>query len=140
MRCIAAIRDSRGAVEGDAIEVPIEHDAKAVRLKGWLVKPKARTHFGAVVIMHGWEGLNIPGWTQAQRWSRWFNEQGFAAFILDSFTGRGLIDVCGNNNTKLPVERMQDLSAAAARLSGIPGVEAGADRRLRYFLWWMECG
>jgi dienelactone hydrolase len=123
MRCITALHDSRGTAAGEAIVVPIGQGAKAVQLKGWLVRPKARDRFGVVIILHRCDGLNLPGWNQALRWARWFNEQGFGAFILDGFTGRGLISVCGKQTTSLPSEQLQDLPATAARLAKVPGVD-----------------
>jgi hypothetical protein len=106
------------------VEIPPENAADGFHLKGWLVTPKTAPHHGAVVIMHGCNGLNQGGWGHALQWASWLNRQGLAALILDSFAPRGLDNICGQGR-KLPGgERAQDLAAAARYLTAMPGIAA----------------
>jgi dienelactone hydrolase len=94
------------------IEIPLDSGENDIRLTGWLATPKDRSHYGAVVILHGCNGLDAPGWQHAFRWAEWFHGQGLATLILDSFTRRELSNVCGAG-TELPArERVRDLIAA----------------------------
>ena len=65
---------------------------KPVRLAGELRLPLAQTErFPAVILAHHSGGVNAVTF----RWAQELNDIGVAAFIMDSFTGRGIHDLAG---------------------------------------------
>jgi dienelactone hydrolase len=66
-----------------------------VDLSASLTTPSGKGPFPAAVLMHACGGLSsttgIPGW------EGWFYRHGYATLTVDSFTGRGWSNVCGNS-------------------------------------------
>jgi dienelactone hydrolase len=67
-------------------------DARPDVVAGELRVPTGMDRVPAVVIVHGGVGVG----DHEDNWAREFNEMGVAAFILDSFTGRGVADTRAN--------------------------------------------
>ena len=62
---------------------------KPVIIGGELRLPKTATQkFPMVILIHGSAGISAA----TDRWAQELNSIGVAAFILDAFTGRGIID------------------------------------------------
>jgi dienelactone hydrolase len=57
------------------------------RVGGALRLPKGNERVPAVILVHGSAGIGA----NADRWAREFNKIGVAAFLLDCFTGRGIV-------------------------------------------------
>jgi dienelactone hydrolase len=89
-----------------------------------LILPQGAPPFPAVVVMHGCNGVSSNTRVWARRLASW----GYAALIIDSFSSRGLAQVCDGSRALTGVERARDAFAAAAYLrsrSEIDGLRIG---------------
>ena len=89
-----------------------DKDGKAVTLAGELRLPRsASDRLPAVILVHGSLGTG----SREDFWAKYFNEMGIASFVIDSFSGRGLVDVnpdqeqLGRFNMVLDVYRAYDV-------------------------------
>ena len=82
--------------------------ADPVDLSGDLRFPSGSGPFPAVVLAHGCEGLGNAeaGWAPVLR------EWGYATFVIDSFLGRGLKEVCTSATTLTGTQRIPDAYGA----------------------------
>ena len=97
------------------VRVPVEQGGRTVQLAAQLFKPATTTgSVPAVAIFHGCGG---PGQNTA-RMAGLLASWGYAALVVDSFSARGLKDVCGRNwPTQADAEaRAHDIDAALAWL------------------------
>lgn len=62
------------------------NDGIPARIGAELRLPSGTTKVAAVILVHGSDGIGA----NVDRWARELNEIGIAAFLLDSFTGRGI--------------------------------------------------
>lgn len=93
---------------------------RPVTVAGELRLPKGNTDkFPAVVLIHGSGG--VSGATD--RWAHELNAVGVAAFILDSFTGRGIVNTNSDQSQLDSIAMMHDAFAALDRLSTHPRVD-----------------
>jgi len=108
------------------VRVPVEQGGRAVQLAAQLFKPantalNATGRVPAVAIFHGCGG---PGQNTA-RMAGLLASWGYAALVVDSFSARGLKDICGRNwPTQADAEaRAGDIDAALAWLAAQPGID-----------------
>lgn len=97
------------------VRVPVEQGGRTVQLAAQLYKPATTTgRVAAVAIFHGCGG---PGQNTA-RMAGLLASWGYAALAVDSFSARGLKDVCGRNWPTLAQaeDRASDIDAALAWL------------------------
>ncbi len=110
------------------VRVPLEQGGRTIQLAAQLYKPANTTgRVPAVAIFHGCGG---PGQNTA-RMAGLLASWGYAALSVDSFSARGLKDVCGRNwPTQADAEaRAHDIDAALAWL----GAQSFVDpKRLAY--------
>jgi dienelactone hydrolase len=92
--------------------------APDVRAAGQLSRPDGAGPFPAVVVLHGCSGVTMNQQAWAQRLNRW----GYVAFVVDSFTPRGVDVVCGTSAVP-PSLRAKDAFAAASWLRTQPFVD-----------------
>ena len=92
-----------------------------VVLSGELSFPAGSGPFPAVVIAHGCSGTGAVD----AAWARTLREWGYAAFVLDSFSGRGLVEVCTNARLLTGTQRIPDAYGALRALATHPRIEAG---------------
>jgi dienelactone hydrolase len=73
----------------------------------------------AVIILHSCSGMtpSLVDWAQA------VNRMGFAAFVLDSFTARGVTEVCRGGGSVTIDSRLTDAYRALALLSAHPRID-----------------
>lgn len=110
------------------VRVPVEQGGRTIQLSAQLFRPGQPTgSLPAVALFHGCGG---PGQNTA-RMAGLLASWGYAALVVDSFSARGLKDVCGRNwPTQAAAEaRAGDIDAALAWLAQQPGIDA---RRLAY--------
>ena len=88
-------------------------------LGGEIHRPSGPGPFPAVIVMHGCGGRGV----NMQDWGQWLSSEGYAAFVVDSFGGRGLKRVCGDPTIFPPRDRAPDAFAAAAYLKSLPFVD-----------------
>src|SRR5215813_13062219 len=70
-----------------------DKSAKAVTIAGELRFPQgAGGQLPAVILQHGSGGPNA----RDELWAKTFNEMGIASFLVDSFSGRGIVSTSTN--------------------------------------------
>lgn len=70
-----------------------DQDGKPVTIAGHLRFPQAASgRLPAVILQHGSSGSNA----RDELWAKTFNEMGIATFLVDSFSGRGLVRTSTN--------------------------------------------
>ena len=94
-------------------------DGKPARIGGELRLPQGKGPFPAVVLVHGSRGAI----ENVDQWSRDFNSIGIAAFLLDSFSGRGILDVRTNQSQLDHLAMMYDAYRALDVLSKHPLID-----------------
>jgi len=93
----------------------------AVALSGDLRFPAGAGPFPAVVLAHGCGGLG-----NAERgWVAPLTGAGYATFVIDSFTGRGLSEVCTQARALIPVQRIPDAYGALRTVATHPRIDPG---------------
>jgi dienelactone hydrolase len=85
-----------------------------------LYLPAAATPVGAVVVLHGCDGVQ-PHYRQ---WAQRFAEWGYAALLIDSFGPRGFRNVCNRGLLVPPEAQARDAFGGAAYLRAAPQVRA----------------
>lgn len=104
---------ARAEAGGEARRVEIAAPARAgagetVTLTGDWSVPPGNGPFPAVLLMHGCSGKG----RNMGRWREFLNAHGVAALALDSFSGRGIREVC-TNPTQISIDdRVSDAHAA----------------------------
>ncbi|MBI2737640.1 MAG: dienelactone hydrolase family protein [Rhodospirillales bacterium] len=110
------------------VRVPVEQGGRTVQLAAQLFRPAGAGAAPAVAIFHGCGG---PGQNTA-RMASLLMSWGYVALVVDSFSARGLKDVCGKNwPTQADAEaRAHDIDAALAWL----GKQSFVDPRRLVFM------
>lgn len=86
---------------------------------GELLLPPGEGPFPAVIILHGCDGVSAHVRAWARRLARW----DYAALVIDSFTPRGVANVC-NDAAALPAAwRARDAAAGAAYLRTLASID-----------------
>ena len=101
-----------------------------------LFRPKGEGPFPAVVALHGCGGL-LNGDGEIRRreedWAERLVAAGYVVLLPDSFTARGMREICSGRDRKIfPADRAEDAAAAAQWLAKQPYVDA---RRLGVMGW-----
>jgi dienelactone hydrolase len=105
-----------------ATRVPVEQAGRTVQLAAQLYRPASPQPAPAVAIFHGCGGVGVNNTRMAELLKDW----GYVALVVDSFSARGLKDVCGRNwpNQTAAEERARDIDAALAWLGKQSFVDA----------------
>jgi len=120
-----AFGQSRAHAEGHSVAVTSPAPAT---LTAELYTPRGAGPFPTVILMHGCGGIGA----NVKAWAIWLQHEGYAAFMLDSFGGRGLKSLCANTSELLPRVRAEDVFAAAAYLKTLAQVDAGRIAAIGY--------
>ena len=98
------------------VRVPVEQDGRTVQLAAQLFRPAGGGAAAAVAIFHGCGG---PGQNTA-RMAGILRDWGYVALVVDSFSARGLTDVCGRNwpSQADAEKRARDIDATLRWLAG----------------------
>ena len=75
------------------VRVPVDNAGVKLDLAAQLFRPAGSGRFAAVALFHGCGG---PGQNTA-RVAGLLRDWGYVALVVDSFSSRGLADVCGRN-------------------------------------------
>jgi len=115
-----------------AVEVPPAGlSSSPAPLKAFLFEPAGAGPFPAVVMLHGCGGAYAHSGAlnaRHQMWGEFLASQGIAALMLDSFSSRGLKEICTvkiKQRTIKESERVGDAYAALAWLHKRPEIAAG---------------
>lgn len=88
-------------------------------ITGDLSLPAGRDRVPAVIVLHSCAGVT-PNVTE---WARALNRMGYAALVVDSFTGRGVKEICTGHVSVNPGSRLADLFRAQELLATHPRVD-----------------
>ncbi len=102
--------------------VDVHAEGKSVLVWGYLSMPKTPTErLPAVILEHGCGGLggNVAGWVTE------LNRIGVATFDLDSFTGRGIKEICTGRQALNIGSPLVDVYRALAVLASNPRIDPG---------------
>jgi dienelactone hydrolase len=95
-------------------------NGKPVTIAGELRIPKPGTDkLAAVMLIHGSGGIN----SSADQWAQELNSIGIAAFILDSFAGRGIANTINDQSQLDSLAMMVDAFRALALLAKHPRID-----------------
>ena len=100
-------------INNETIGILRQHQAGAI------VLPAGKPPFAAVIVLSGCSGVS----NQTRLWARRLAGWGYAALIVDSFTPRGLRQVCHNSRVLRGPRRAMDAYAAAAYLRSRPDID-----------------
>ncbi len=112
--------------------LPTEHrfsvpeSTPPVEIVGELYRPEGDGPFPAVILLHGSEGMAprvIRSHSTLVTWAEWLQEQGYAAFIVDSFSSRNLEWRGYGITTVHSPERAFDILGAVRYLKGLPFIQ-----------------
>jgi dienelactone hydrolase len=100
----------------------------SARLEGMLLRPSGTGPFPALALLHGCSGLRTPGGAvqgKLRFWAEHFRGLGYMTLLVDSFTTRGIDEVCTGRHLLSPVrDRADDARGALRYLQGRPDVRA----------------
>ena len=95
-------------------------------LEGVLMRPPGPGPFPAIAMLHGCSGLRTrSGAVQAKPrfWAAHLRDLGYVTLLVDSFTTRGIDEVCTGRHLLSPVrDRADDARGALRYLQALPGV------------------
>ena len=98
---IALLAIGSGAIAQDKVRFPsADQDltkASATELEGLLYRPSGEGPYPAIVLLHGCGGLYARDRNPSARhddWARRFRAAGYVALLADSFTPRGIGEIC----------------------------------------------
>lgn len=106
-----------------------------------LARPAGNHRFPAVVLMHGCSGLwSEGGNSQPQRgYQRWLQDlqaRGYVAIAVDSFTPRGVKEVCGRDPSRTGVNEVTDrVGDAFAALDYLRSLSYVSPQRIAIMGW-----
>ncbi|MBN1959154.1 MAG: dienelactone hydrolase family protein [Desulfuromonadales bacterium] len=89
-----------------------------VKISGTIVKPDGEGPFPAVVFLHSCAGRASNDYEWANRLKNW----GYVTYLLDSFGGRGVSNVCSSGKVTT-LERALDAHAAKVQLGALSFVD-----------------
>jgi dienelactone hydrolase len=114
---LPALGASRARADGHAVAVTSPAPAT---LTAELYTPRGNGPFPAVILMHGCGGIG----PNIKEWAVFLRHEGYAAFVLDSFGGRGLRRLCAGSAQLTGPMRAPDVFAAAAYLKALPQIDS----------------
>ncbi len=119
------------AERGDPVQVPTANISSSPQpLAGFLFKPEGSGRHPAVVMVHGCGGAyGRDGQLNArhQMWGEYLAGLGYVTLMLDSFSSRGIKEICTTKfsaRTLKESDRVGDAYAALAYLRQLPNVDA----------------
>lgn len=95
-------------------------DGKPARIGGELRLPPGTGRFPAVILVHGSGGVGA----NVDLWAQELNGIGVAAFLLDSFTGRGIVQTITDQSQLGRLAMIVDAYRALELLSNHPRIDA----------------
>jgi dienelactone hydrolase len=105
-----------------SVTFPNVTPGKPVEVKGQLYRPEGPGPFPAMVLLHGCSGVE----PLYERWAKWLTERGYVAFVVDSWTPRGIIENCSKGTPDVEnTDRFDDAFGALRYLQSRPFVRPG---------------
>lgn len=94
-------------------------EGPSARIGGALYLPASTERLAAVVLLHGSGGIGA----NVDCWARQLNGSGVAAFVVDSFTGRGIVETITDQSRLGHLAMIVDAYRALEYLSGHPRID-----------------
>ena len=113
------------------VRVRVDNAGTKLDLPAQLFRPAGNGRFAAVAIFHGCGG---PGQNTA-RMAGLLRDWGYAALVVDSFSSRGLTDVCGRNWPSACRKASSSSESTAPGGSGIFSCSSPNGRKIRRNFW-----
>jgi dienelactone hydrolase len=130
MVCQVVQADPVQRVPAQRVEVPTVGLSSAPQaLTGWLFAPTGTANHAAVVMLHGCAGAYARSGAlnaRHQMWGDYLAQQGYVVLMLDSFTPRGVQELCTTpikQRTLKEADRRGDAYAALRYVQQLPGVQ-----------------
>jgi dienelactone hydrolase len=133
-----SLRQATGQQAFQPLTIPEDYQGTRIQLYAWLSLPPGAGPFAAIILAHGCNGArsDVKGsaWGSLTKWAAWLNQQGYAALILDSYSGRGIRTICRDQGAdaarelgqQIPPDlRAFDLYTAADYLAKMPQINPG---------------
>ena len=95
-------------------------EGKTTHIGGELRLPSGIDRFPAVVLIHSCGGVGA----NVDRWAQELNSIGVAAFLVDSFTGRGILQTCSDQSQLGHLAMIFDAYRALELLSKHPRIDS----------------
>ena len=97
-----------------------DKSARTALIAGYLRIPKPGSEkLRAVVLLHGGSGIHA----RHERWAQELNAAGLATFVVDSFSGRGIVNALGDQSQLSHLAMMVDAYRALAILRQHPRID-----------------
>jgi dienelactone hydrolase len=119
-RSLTAVSEGQtGRLEIPTITLAPNGDERPAVVTGDLTLPERSGRVPAIIVLHSCAGVtpNLADWAHA------LNEMGYAALVLDSFTGRGVKEVCTGHSSVSIGSRLTDAYRALALLALHPRLD-----------------
>jgi dienelactone hydrolase len=110
---------SAGSLQRGAAAEPYVLSANSVTLSGELLFPEGDGPFPAVVLAHGCAGNRYV----ESAWGPFLRRLGYATFNTDSFSGRGISEVCTQAGLLSSLQRVPDAYGALRLLAAHPKID-----------------
>lgn len=117
---LSAVTEGRtGRIEVPSLTIAANGAEEATTVTGELSIPDVGGRVPAVIVLHSCSGItpNLAEWADA------LNRMGFAALLLDSFTARGVTEICTGRTPVSISSRLTDAYRALALLSAHPRID-----------------
>jgi dienelactone hydrolase len=117
---LSAVTEGRtGRIEVPSLTIAANGAEEATTVTGELSIPEVGGRVPAVIVLHSCSGMtpNLAGWADV------VNRMGFAALLLDSFTARGVTEICTGRTPVSISSRLIDAYRALALLSVHPRID-----------------
>jgi dienelactone hydrolase len=105
----------------EQIDIPREHRGKAVTITGTLILPAGTAKVPAMIIHHGSGGV---GEAREFRYASEIVRMGVAAYVIDSFKGRGITSTVRDQSQVSVAEMTGDALTALKQLATHPRIDA----------------
>lgn len=92
-------------------------------ISGELRFPEGNGPFPVIVLAHGCNGNRSGGVERS--WGQLLRGWGYATFVIDSFRGRGIDEVCTQTGVLVPLQRVPDAYGALRLLAAHPRIDPG---------------
>jgi dienelactone hydrolase len=100
--------------------MPPASEGTPTTVSGLLTIPPTETPVPAVVITHGCGGILA---STASSWSLLLSEAGIATFVVNSFAGRGITEICSGRETVNLASMVYDVFRAVEALQANPYID-----------------
>lgn len=107
----------------EIVQIPAPHlgDGKTLRAQLFLPQGKSDTPRPAAILLHGCGGIGAKGELNPRHamWKDWLVERGFIVLLPESFSSRGVEEICTQKNDERTIkqrDRVNDVLAARSWL------------------------